>query len=133
MNHTTFQLAGPWAAILKLQGCTVSVGASLDKFYFCVCVSTMACNEYEESMNAPDPDPPYTPPKLTGNGGACRVDPDGQMESEDDDSNDLFTNHIRQPSPDPGLRSPGAQGKALQRWFGLLWNGPMSPTGTTGS
>jgi hypothetical protein len=40
-------------------------------------------------MNAPDPDPPCTPPKLTGNGGACRVDPDGQMESEDDDSDDL--------------------------------------------
>ena len=40
-------------------------------------------------MNAPDPDPPCTPPKPTGNGGACQVHPDGQMESEDDDSDDL--------------------------------------------
>ncbi len=37
-------------------------------------------------MNAPDPEPPCTPPKSTGNGGAGRVDPDGQMESDDDDS-----------------------------------------------
>jgi hypothetical protein len=44
---------------------------------------------FEESMNAPDPDPPCTPPKSTGNGGAGQVDPDGQMESEDDDSDDL--------------------------------------------
>ncbi len=49
----------------------------------------MPSNEDEESMNAPDPDPPCTPPKPTGNGGACRVDPDGQMEPEDDDSYDL--------------------------------------------
>ncbi len=49
----------------------------------------MPHNEDEESMNAPDPDPPCTPPKLTGNGGAGQVDPDGQMESEDDDSYDL--------------------------------------------
>ncbi len=47
----------------------------------------MPCNE--ESMNAPDPDPPCTPPKSTANGGAGRVDPDGQMESEDDDSDHL--------------------------------------------
>ncbi len=40
-------------------------------------------------MNAPDPDQPCTPPKSIGNGGAGRVDPDGQMESEDDDSFDL--------------------------------------------
>ncbi len=48
----------------------------------------MPCNEddSEESMNAPDPEPPCTPPKSTGNGGAGRVDPDGQMESNDDDS-----------------------------------------------
>ena len=51
----------------------------------------MPCNDDEESMNAPDPDPPCTPPKSTCNGhcGACRVDPDGQMESEDDDSDAL--------------------------------------------
>ncbi len=48
----------------------------------------MARNEDEESMNAPDPDPPCTPQRSTGNGGAGRVDPDGQMESEDDDSYD---------------------------------------------
>ncbi len=40
-------------------------------------------------MNAPDPEPPCTPPKSTGNGGAGRVDIDGQMESDDDDSDDL--------------------------------------------
>ncbi len=49
----------------------------------------MPCNEDEESMNAPDPDPPCIPPKPTGNGGAGRVDPDGQTESKDDDSGDL--------------------------------------------
>jgi hypothetical protein len=49
----------------------------------------MPCNEDEESINALDPDPPCTLPKQTGNGGACQVDPDGQMESEDDDSDDL--------------------------------------------
>ena len=49
----------------------------------------MPRNEDEESMNAPDPDPPCTQPKLTGNGGAGLVDQDGQMESEDDDSYDL--------------------------------------------
>ncbi len=49
----------------------------------------MPCNEDEESMNALDPDPQCTPPKPTGNDGACRVDPDGQMESKDDDADDL--------------------------------------------
>ncbi len=49
----------------------------------------MPRNEDEERMNAPDPDPPCTPPKSTGNGGACLVDLDGQMESKDDDSYDL--------------------------------------------
>ena len=39
-------------------------------------------------MNAPDPDPPCTPTKQTGNGGAGRVDPDGQMNSESDDSDE---------------------------------------------
>ncbi len=38
----------------------------------------MPRNEDEESMNAPDPDPPCTPPKSTGNGGTGRVNPDGQ-------------------------------------------------------
>ncbi len=49
----------------------------------------MPCNEDKESMNALNPDPPCTPPKQTGNGGAGRVDPDGKMESKDDDSDDL--------------------------------------------
>ncbi len=49
----------------------------------------MPRNEEEESIKAPDPDPPCTPPKSTGNGGAGRVNPDGQMESGDDDSYDL--------------------------------------------
>ena len=39
-------------------------------------------------MNAPYPDPPRTPTKATGNGGAGRVDPDGQMNSESDDSDE---------------------------------------------
>jgi hypothetical protein len=42
-----------------------------------------------KSMNSSDPDPPCTLPKSTGNGGACQVDPDGQMESENDNSYDL--------------------------------------------
>ncbi len=48
-------------------------------------LSTMPSNEDEVSINAPNPDPPCTPPKSTGNGGAGRVDPDGQMESESHD------------------------------------------------
>ncbi len=35
-------------------------------------------------MNAPEAVPPCTPPKATGNGGACRVDPVGQMNSSSD-------------------------------------------------
>jgi hypothetical protein len=49
----------------------------------------MPCNEDEEIMNALDPDPLCTLPKPIGNGGACQVDPDGQMESKGDDSDDL--------------------------------------------
>ena len=41
-----------------------------------------------------------------------------------------LTNHIRHPSPEPGLRSPGAPGKWWRRWCGIV---PVSPTGTTGS
>ncbi len=33
-------------------------------------------------MNVPDPEPPCTPPKPAGNGGAGRVDPDGQDDSD---------------------------------------------------
>jgi hypothetical protein len=39
-------------------------------------------------MNAPDLVPPCTPPKPTGNGGAGRVDPDGQMNSDSEDSDE---------------------------------------------
>ncbi len=38
----------------------------------------MPCQEIEAEMNAPDNNPPYTPVKVTGNGGAGRVDPDGK-------------------------------------------------------
>ena len=41
-----------------------------------------------------------------------------------------LTNHIRHPSPEPGLRSPGAPEKWLRRRCGIV---PVSPTGTTGS
>ena len=38
-----------------------------------------------------------------------------------------LTNHIRHPSPAPGLRSPGAPEKALRILCGIV---PVSPTGT---
>ena len=41
-----------------------------------------------------------------------------------------LTNHILHPSPAPGRRSPGAPGKRLRRWCGIV---PLSPTVTTGS
>ena len=41
-----------------------------------------------------------------------------------------LTNHIRHPSPEPGLRSPGAPETWLRWWCGIV---PVSPTGTTGS
>ena len=41
-----------------------------------------------------------------------------------------LTNHIRHPSPAPGLRSPGAPEKALRMLCGIV---PVSPTGTKGS
>ena len=41
-----------------------------------------------------------------------------------------LTNHIPHPSPAPGRRSPGAPGKTLRRWYGMV---PVSPTGTTAS
>jgi hypothetical protein len=34
VNRATFQSAGPLAGILKLEDCTVSIGASLDSFIF---------------------------------------------------------------------------------------------------
>ncbi len=45
----------------------------------------MPCNDDEEEMNAPEQEAPCTPPKPAGNGGAGRVDPDGQMNSDSDD------------------------------------------------
>ena len=50
--------------------------------------------------------------------------------SRDNPNAHELTNHIRHPSPEPGLRSPGAQEKWLHRWCGIV---PGSPTGTTGS
>jgi hypothetical protein len=48
----------------------------------------MPCNDDKVDMNAPEAEPPCTPPKPTGNGGACRVDLDGQMNSDSEDSNE---------------------------------------------
>jgi hypothetical protein len=48
----------------------------------------MPCNEDEVDMNAPEAVPPCTPPKPTGNGGAGRVDPDGEMNSDLEDSDE---------------------------------------------
>ena len=48
----------------------------------------MPCDDDEVDMNAPDAEPPCTPPKPTGNGGAVRVDPDGQMNSDSEDSDE---------------------------------------------
>jgi hypothetical protein len=47
----------------------------------------MPCNDDEVDMNAPEAEPPCTPPKPNGNGasGAGRVDPDGQMNSDSED------------------------------------------------
>ena len=41
-----------------------------------------------------------------------------------------LTNHIRHPSPAPGLRSPGAPGKVLRMRCGIV---PVSPTGANES
>ena len=41
-----------------------------------------------------------------------------------------LTNHILQPSPEPCLRSQGAPGKTLHRWYRMIH---VSPTGTTAS
>ncbi len=49
----------------------------------------MPCDEKEVDMNAPEAVPPCTPPKPTGNGGAGRVDLDGQMNSDSEDSDEL--------------------------------------------
>jgi hypothetical protein len=48
----------------------------------------MPCNDDEVDMNAPEAEPPCTPPKPTGNGGAGQVDPDGQMNSDSEDSDE---------------------------------------------
>jgi hypothetical protein len=48
----------------------------------------MPCNDDEVNMNAPEAELPCTPPKPTGNGGAGRVDPDGQMNSDSEDSDE---------------------------------------------
>jgi hypothetical protein len=47
----------------------------------------------------------------------------------DDTNPHELTNYIRHPVPEPGLRSPGAPGKWLRRWCGIV---PVSATGTIG-
>jgi hypothetical protein len=69
---------GARACILKLEDCTGSVGSSQTNFNF-VFVLSMPCHDDEADMNAPEAVQLCTPPKPTGNGGAGRVDPDGQM------------------------------------------------------
>jgi hypothetical protein len=48
----------------------------------------MPCKDGEEAMNAPDADPPCTPPRPTANGGAGHSDSDDQMNSENDSDED---------------------------------------------
>jgi hypothetical protein len=48
--------------------------------------------------------------------------------SRDHPNDHELINHIRHPSPAPGLLSPGAPGKVLRTWCGIV---PVSPTGTT--
>jgi hypothetical protein len=55
-------------------------------------VSAMPCNEGEVYMNALEAVPPCTPLKATGYGraaGAGRVDPEGQMNSNSENSDEL--------------------------------------------
>ncbi len=49
--------------------------------------------------------------------------------SQDHHNAHELTNHIRHPSPEPGLLSPGAPGKWWHRWCGIV---PVTPTGTNG-
>ncbi len=49
--------------------------------------------------------------------------------SQDHPNAHELTNHIRRPSPEPGLLSPGAPWKWWRRWFGIV---PVLPTGTNG-
>jgi hypothetical protein len=58
-------------------------------FSFEFCVSTMPCKDGEEAMNARDTQPPCTPQRPTGNGGADHSESDGQMNSENDSDEDL--------------------------------------------
>ena len=48
----------------------------------------MPCHDCEEEVNASDEDPLRTPTKPTGNGGAGRVEPDGESDSDSEDSDD---------------------------------------------
>ena len=49
----------------------------------------MPCKDGEEAMNIRDAQPPCTPPRPTGNGGAGHSESDGQMDSENDSDEDL--------------------------------------------
>ena len=46
----------------------------------------MPCHDSEEDMNAPDEDPLRTPTKRTGNGGAVRVQSNGEGDTDSEDS-----------------------------------------------
>ena len=49
----------------------------------------MPCKDGEEAMNARDKEPPCTPPRPTGNGGASYSESVGQMDSDEDSDEDL--------------------------------------------
>jgi hypothetical protein len=49
----------------------------------------MPCKDGEEAMNARDKEPPCTPPRPTGNGGADYSESDDQMDSENESDEDL--------------------------------------------
>ena len=61
----------------------------------------MPCEDDEEEMNAPDENQPFTPVKVTGNGGAGRVDPAIENDSDLDDSDQ----------------------EEVRKWNGRKWNG----------
>ena len=79
---------GPEAGLVKMFGSK----ASNTRLVLILCFSdcAMPCHDSEEEMNARDDDPPRTPTKPTGNGGAGRVDPDGENDSDEQDSDDML-------------------------------------------
>jgi hypothetical protein len=49
----------------------------------------MPCKDGEEAMNALDEEPPCTPPRPTGDGGAGKSESDGKMDSDEVSNEDL--------------------------------------------